>query len=130
MIDETIRIWNYASLNNLCHDLYIIMTVTDLFYFTALFMLTKYKSFIITFQEKKRRKREVLLLKKNKINFVAKNLHCFTKNEKQDLSIVLKPTKNYLLFYCLNYKELKIKYTVPKFYKHTLFFSRCSKRYF
>lgn len=73
MIDETIRIWNHASLNNLCHDLYIIMTVTDLFYFTALFMLAKYKSFIIMcVSEKERRRREVLLLK-NKINCCRKS---------------------------------------------------------
>lgn len=76
MIDETIRIRNHASLNNLCHDLYIIMTVTDLFYFTALFMFTKYKRFIIAYFRKRKKKKRMSIIKKKK-NFVAKNLDCF-----------------------------------------------------
>jgi len=62
MIDETIR--NRASMNNSCHDLYIVMTV-DLFYFTA--ALNAYRTqelfdyvvfFIMCASEKERRKRE------------------------------------------------------------------------
>jgi len=62
MIDETIR--NRASMNNSCHDLYIVMTV-DLFYFTA--ALNAYRTqelldyvvlFIMCASEKEKRKRE------------------------------------------------------------------------
>jgi len=59
MIDETIR--NRASMNNSCHDLYIVMTV-DLFYFTAALNayrtqeLFDYVMFFIMLQKKKEEK--------------------------------------------------------------------------
>lgn len=63
---------------------------TDLFYFTALFLPTKYKSFIIMRVSEKENK----LLKK--IVNGKKNLDCLTKRE--NLSIVFKPAENRLYY--------------------------------
>jgi len=68
MIDETIR--NRASMNNSCHDLYIVMTV-DLFYFTAALNAHRTQElfdYVVLFIMCAVRKRK----KKKRISFVIK----------------------------------------------------------